>query len=73
MMHQICQMEFIEKNVKLNELRTHILMSTKAEKKTMLFEMNSKTLLSATILLLEMCQTLGFPKFQNNIGMQLFF
>eukprot|EP00434_Breviolum_minutum_P021560 symbB.v1.2.019028.t1/scaffold1541.1/size112753/10 len=30
MMHQICQSEFIEKNVKLNELRTHIFMSTKA-------------------------------------------
>lgn len=72
-MHQICQMEFIEKNVKLNELRTHILMSTKAETKAILFEMDSKTLLSATVLLLEMCQTLGFPNFQNTVGMPLFF
>ena len=40
----------------------------KGRKSEILFKMESKTLL-----LLEMCQTLGFPNFQNNKGMRLLF
>jgi len=69
-MHQICQTEFIEKNVKLNELRTHILMSTKAEKKRSCLRWTVRHSFQPQFYSWKCAKHWVF---QNNIGMQFFF